>query len=87
MLGGDIPPGSTEGWVGIPPPQRTRLEIERNAFDLPGPDNLILHNIDDYYRNIHPPPPHPMRGEGAWGGGWGMDIAIGVINVMPYANC
>jgi hypothetical protein len=46
------------------------------------------HNIDDPYRNIHPTPPHPMRGGGgAWGGVGRMDIAIGVINVMPYCKC
>ena len=34
----------------------------------------ISHNIDDPYRNIHPPPRHPMWwGHGAWGG-WGMGI-------------
>jgi hypothetical protein len=46
------------------------------------------HNIDDPYRNIHPTPPHPMPSPPPHGVGWrGVDIAIGVINVMTYFEC
>lgn len=48
----------------------------------------VSHNVDDPYRNSHAHPPRYAR-RGGQGMGWGegMDIAIGVTNVMTYFEC